>query len=45
MILIKKIDDTNKKIDGLLNNIKNKKSKDLVNKKIDYTVNNIGNRK
>ena len=41
----KLINDNNKKINHLINDIKNKKSKDLIDKKLNDLVNNIGNKK
>ena len=37
----KELDDYNKKLNNLLNDIENKKSKDLINKKINDIVNNV----
>ena len=41
----KLINDNNKKMNDLINNIKNKKSKDLIDKKLNDLVNNFGNKK
>ena len=41
----KKIDNDNKALDDLINNIKSKQSIDLINKKLHDTVNNTGNRR